>query len=91
MTLDDRFVYAAGNDTIKDFTDGDDLIDLRAISALTDFESLSITADGTTAVIDLTGYGVATLRLENVEVADLGADDFQFAPAPPVEPPVDGI
>ena len=88
---DDRFVYAAGNDTIKDFTDGDDLIDLRAISALTDFDSLSITADGTTAVIDLTGYGVGTLRLENVEVADLDADDFQFAPATAVEPPVDGI
>ena len=67
------------------------LIDLRAISGLADFESLSITADGTTAVIDLTGYDVGTIRLENVEAADLDADDFVFAPAAPDETPVDGI
>ena len=54
-------------------------IDLYLISGLTDFESLSITADGTTAVIDLTGHGVGTIRLENVDVADLDATDFGFA------------
>ncbi len=38
--------------------------------------------------IDLTAHGGGTILLEGVEVADLDAEDFQFAPA---EPPVDGL
>ena len=33
-----------GNDTIEDFTDGQDLIDLTAISGIAGFEGLTITA-----------------------------------------------
>ena len=68
----DTFVFTAGhgNDTIKDFTDGEDLIDLSQISGISGFEDLTITADGTTAVIDLTAHCGGTIRLENVEVAD---------------------
>jgi hypothetical protein len=61
-----------GNDTIKDFTDGEDTIDVTALSGLTIF------ADGTAAVVDLTSQGGGRLRLDNVAVSDLDADDFVF-------------
>ena len=85
---DDTFVFQSGhgNDTIKDFTDGDDLIDLSALADVSGFDDLSITADGTTAVIDLSAQGGGTIRLENVDVADLDAGDFVFQ-----EPTVEGL
>ena len=81
---DDTFVFAAGhgNDTIKDFTDGEDLIDLTQITSITGFGDLTITADGTATVIDLSNYGGGEIRLENVAVADLDAGDFNFYEAP---------
>ena len=77
----DTFVFAAGhgNDTITDFTDGGDLIDLTAIAGISGFEDLTITADGDDAVIDLTAHGGGTIRLENFAVSDLDAADFVFA------------
>ena len=88
----DTFVFAAGhgNDTIKDFTDGKDSIDLTQITGITAFDDLTITADGTTAVIDLTEYGGGTIRLENVGVSDLDAEDFNLYEAQ-VDPGVEGI
>ena len=75
----DTFVFAAdhGNDTIKDFNHLDE-IDLTRITSIAGFEDLTITADGTAAVIDLTGHGGGTIRLENTSVSDLDADDFTF-------------
>ena len=89
---DDTFVFAAGhgNDTIKDFTDGDDLIDLTQITGITGFDALTINADGSDAVIDLTAHGGGTIRLENFSVDNLDADDFSFY-EPPVDPAVDGV
>ena len=77
---DDTFVFQAshGNDTIKDFTNGEDTIDLTQITGITAFDNLTITADGTTAVIDLSDYGGGEIRLENVAVANLDAEDFNF-------------
>ena len=76
---DDTFVIAAGQTltTIYDFTNGDDTIDLSNIG-ITEFSDLTITADGDDAVIDLSSQGAGTVRLENVDVADLDADDFVF-------------
>ena len=76
---DDTFVIAAGQTltTIYDFTDGDDTIDLSNIG-ITEFSDLTITADGDDAVIDLSSQGAGTVRLENVAVSDLDADDFVF-------------
>ena len=76
---DDTFVFTAvpGDDTIKDFTDGEDQIDLTAISGLSDFEDLNITADGNDAVINLTEYGGGTIRLENFAVANLDVEDLR--------------
>ena len=67
-----------GNDIIRDFTDGEDLIDLTAISGISGFEDLNIAVDGNAAMIDLTGHGGGAIRLENFDVADLDAEDFQF-------------
>ena len=88
----DTFVFAAGhgNDTIRDFADGEDLIDLTQVSGISGFDDLSITVDGTTAVIDLTAHGGGTIRLDNISVDDLDADDFLFQ-EPPQEPTVEGI
>ena len=84
---DDTFVIQAGqtSTTIYDFTDGDDQIDLSNISAITGFDDLTITADGDDVVINLSEHGAGSVRLENVAVSDLDADDFVFAEA--VTPP----
>jgi Ca2+-binding RTX toxin-like protein len=78
---DDTFVIQAGqtSTTIYDFTDGDDQIDLSNISGITGFDDLTITADGDDVVINLSSHGAGSLRLENVAVSDLDADDFVFA------------
>ena len=88
----DIFVFAAGhgNDRITDFADGEDLIDVTQISGISGFEHLNISADGNDAVIDLTEHGGGTIRLENFDVADLDAEDFQFFELP-VEPQVESI
>ncbi len=79
---DDVFIYKAGhgNDTIADFTDGDDQIriDTDGLTGVTGFSDLTITNDNGAAVIDLTSQGGGTIRLENVNVSDLDADDFTF-------------
>ena len=87
----DTFVFngSFGTDTVHDFTDGEELIDLSTMAGISGFDDLSITADGSAAVIDLTGQGGGTIRLENVDTADLGAEDFLFY-EPPVDPEVDG-
>ena len=76
----DAFVFGSdhGYDTIKDFADGEDLIDLRQLADVTGFDDLRITADGTTTVIDLTEHGGGTIRLDNFAKDDLDAEDFQF-------------
>ena len=81
MATSDTFVIEAGQTltTIYDFTDGDDQIDLSNISGITGFDDLTISADGDDVVINLSGHGAGSVRLENVAVADLDADDFVFA------------
>jgi Ca2+-binding RTX toxin-like protein len=77
----DTFVVESGQTltTIGDFTDGEDQIDLSNISGITGFDDLTITADGDDVVINLSDHGAGSVRLENVAVADLDADDFVFA------------
>ncbi|MDE0538214.1 MAG: calcium-binding protein [Rhodospirillales bacterium] len=78
----DAFVFKAGhgNDTIHDFTDGEDTIriDTVGLTGVTGFADLSIADDNGTAVIDLSGQGGGTIRLEGVSVDDLDASDFAF-------------
>ena len=76
----DTFVFEGGhgNDTIQDFTDGSDMIDLTALTQITNWSDISslISADGTAVVIDLSTKGGGSIRLEGVAVTDLDADDF---------------
>ena len=75
----DTFVFAAGDgaDTITDFTIGEaDQIDLSAFAGLDGFASLTLTANGIDAVLDLRAHGGGTVRLSDVAVADLAAEDF---------------
>ena len=77
-STDPQFPWVNGTDTVEDFTRGEDRIDLSQLASIEGFEDLRITADGGTAVIDLTGVQGGTLRLENVSVDDLDASDFIF-------------
>ncbi|MDE0705681.1 MAG: calcium-binding protein [Rhodospirillaceae bacterium] len=78
----DTFVYAPGHgaDTIKDFQDGLDRIDLSAFDGISDFSDLSAKQDGDNVVIDFSpwGDGGDSITLENFNLADLGAEDFIF-------------
>ena len=89
---DDTFVFSAGhgNDTIYEFTDGEDQIDLSAFSGISGFDDLSIRASESAAVIDLTGHGGGTIRIENINVDELDAEDFAFRVSG-TEPQVDEI
>ena len=75
----DTFVFAAGHgtDTITDFSPEEaDLIDLRALSGITGFATLTLTAEDTDTLLDLSAHGGGTVRLEDIAVADLAAEDF---------------
>ena len=77
----DTFVVRPGQTetTIADFSDGVDHIDLRNISGITELSDLTIADDNGTAIIDLSAQGGGTIRLTDVAVADLDAEDFVFA------------
>ena len=51
------FGIGHGHDTIKDFADGEDVIALSQLADIAGLDDLTITADGTTPVIDLTAHG----------------------------------
>ena len=75
----DTFVFAAahGADTITDFTPEEgDQIDLSAFAGLGGFASLTLAADGTATVLDLSAHGGGTVRLSGIAAADLLAADF---------------
>ena len=76
----DTFVFASGdgNDTITDFTNGTDTIDLSAITAITGFSDLTVTQEGDDTKIDL-GENVGEIILENFTSGDLDATDFDFS------------
>ncbi|MCQ0988851.1 calcium-binding protein [Jiella marina] len=78
----DTFVYANGfgQDTITDFEELNDFekIDLSAVTNITDFADLAanhLTQSGANAVIT---DGANTITLNNVNIADLDANDFIF-------------
>ena len=76
----DTFVFASGdgNDTIIDFENGTDTIDLSAISSITGFSDLTITQEGDDTKIDL-GENVGEIILEYFTSTDLDASDFEFS------------
>ena len=82
----DTFVFASGHntDTVTDFTDGEDLIDLTAFTGITGFSDLTVIKEGDDVKIDLSGQaGGGTITLQNFDLDDLDATDFVFYEAPP--------
>ena len=82
----DTFVFAAGHgdDTVTDFTDGEDLIDLSAFTGITQFSDLTVTQEGNHVKIDLSGQtDGGSITLQNILLADIDENDFVFYEAPP--------
>ncbi len=79
----DTFIFSChgsgtGNDTITDFTSGEDTIDLRGFPDVSGFDDLTLTQDGDDVVIDLTAHGGGTIRLESVSLDDITGESFIF-------------
>ncbi|MDE2759426.1 MAG: calcium-binding protein [Paracoccaceae bacterium] len=67
-----------GKDTIKDFGDGMDKIDLTAFVTLDTVSDLSYTQVGSDVVIDLSSVNGGSVILEGINVSDLDDTDFIF-------------
>ena len=80
----DTFAFSEGhgNDTITDFTDAEDTIDLSALTDITQFSDLTITSGNDGVTIDLTGKGGGTILLAGADENDIDAADFNFYEAP---------
>ena len=76
----DTFVYApgGGNDTIQDFTNGDDRIDLSAFSGINGFSDITARQVGGKVVIDFSDHGGGSITLKNFNLSDLDEEDFVF-------------
>ena len=90
----DIFVIEPGrlstdDDIIRDFTDGQDTIDLTAFTDITGFDDLTIRTDENGTMIRLLDHDGGTIRLENFNAENLDADNFTFYEPP--EAAVDGI
>ena len=74
----DTFVFESGHgdDTITDFTDGEDTIDLSAFTSITGFGDLTVAQSGNDTVITIPGGG--TITLQDFTSTDLDAADFAF-------------
>ena len=79
-TGSDVFVFGAdaGDDTVRDFTSGDDVIDLSGVSSISNFTDLLAAAEqqGADVLIDLSGGD--SILLQNENRGDLTGDDFAF-------------
>jgi len=75
----DTFIFAPGHgeDTIIDFRNGRDLIDIKAFG-LPGFDDLAISSDTEGVIIDLTEQGGGTILLQYFDIANLDAGDFLF-------------
>ena len=76
----DRFIFdfISNNETILDFTDNEDLIDLTVFWNISGFDDLTITSDSDGVTIDLRAYRGGTILLEGFDIANLDAGDFIF-------------
>ena len=77
---DDIFYFAPGGgaDTVRDFGNGEDKIDLTAFADIRSMEDLVMTQQGDVLVIDLSGQGGGTVELWNITEAELTDSHFIF-------------
>ena len=89
----DTFAYFAGHgsDTITDFTDGEDVIDLSLLDSISGFDDLSAIQLGSFVAIELGGHGGGTIALDNFDIEDLDETDFVFYQPPVADPAQDGM
>lgn len=75
----DQFIFehSNGDDTILDFTDNEDLIDLSAIG-LSGYDDLTLSSDSNGVTIHMTTSGGGSIFLEGFDIANLDASDFIF-------------
>lgn len=64
-----------GDDQIRGFHDGEDILNLRQVSGLTSFNQLTITADGHDTLVT---FGADSIRLVNVDASLITDDDILF-------------
>ena len=76
----DRFIFdfIGNNETVLDFTDDEDLIDLTVFWNISGFDDLTITSGADGVTIDLRAYRGGTILLEGFDIANLDASDFIF-------------
>ena len=84
-TDNDTFVYSpgGGSDTIEDFNNGEDLIDLTAFDSINGFSDLSISQNQNDTVIDFSSHGGTSITLLRFSSSDLDAKDFIFSSSGP--------
>ena len=89
----DRFVFGRdhGHDTIADFGNGADVIDLSGLRGISGFDDLHIGPNGNHTLIYLQSHGGGTIRLENFHLDDLDAADFAFYEPAGDSAPIDGM
>ncbi len=77
---DDIFVFTpgGGTDTITDFTDGEDVIDLSAFPGIASIDGLSMEQQEQSLVIDLADHEGGSIILTGFDITDLDASDFIF-------------
>ena len=88
----DLFVFGTemGVDTVTDFTQGADRIDLSRFAGISSLDDLRTETYGATTVIDLNCHGGGMIRVEGIGEEDFDAGDFVFH-EPQAEPAVDGM
>ncbi|MDE0512862.1 MAG: pre-peptidase C-terminal domain-containing protein [Gammaproteobacteria bacterium] len=72
------FIAAAGNDTVLDFGNGEDRIDLAAFREIQSVEDLDMQQQETGVVIDLSAWGGGTVILADFDMADVTDSHFVF-------------
>ena len=77
---DDTFVFGpgGGNDTVPDFGNGEDKIDLTAFADIRSTEDLIMEQQGNHLVVDFSGHGGGTVILRDFNVADVMETQFVF-------------
>ena len=77
---EDTFVFApgGGDDTIMDFENRDDRIDLSAFTDINSLDDLSMEQQGNDVVVDVSRQGGGTIILSDFDITHLDASDFIF-------------
>lgn len=81
------FAFASGRDTVLDFQDGTDILDV-SLAGITGIEDLFISQSGSNALVYFNEVDRITLR--DTDVADLDTSDFIFDALGPIGPIVVG-